>query len=236
MLASAKQLRKSDNKHVDLSQSSWAWTKQLPCLQELEPCSQPSGQGVSPWTPHRFVQHGTYVTLHVLPRFQPETPQKSRGRLWGPQEQPGRWGGAATEGSVQCPCELASVPRGRDLPIHGYSILQGSAAAFFVCWPSSGQRIWKQHGKDPMGEAPGATKTSKHKGLTQQPLSLLPSPCRAWRPRTVHAVFPQSLHTHKMLWCLLVPRRHYKKKGTKDFNSMRHSRTIKSHAAKAMYK
>lgn len=102
--------------------------------------------------------------------------------------------------------------------------------------PAVGQRIWKQHGKDPMGEAPGATKTSKHKGLTQQPLSPLPSPCRAWRPGFVHAVFPQSLHTHKMLWCLLVPHRHYKKKGTKDFNSMRHSRTIKSHAAKAMYK
>lgn len=84
MLASEKQLRKSDNKHVDLSQSSGAWTKQLPCLQELEPCSQPSGQGVSPWTPHGFVQHGTYVTLHVLPKFQPETPQKSCGRLWGP--------------------------------------------------------------------------------------------------------------------------------------------------------
>lgn len=81
MLASEKQLRKSDNKHVDLSQSSGAWTKQLPCLQELEPCSQPSGQGVSPWTPHGFVQHGTYVTLHVLPKFQPETPQKSCGRL-----------------------------------------------------------------------------------------------------------------------------------------------------------
>lgn len=44
LLASEKQCRKSNNKHVDLSQFSRAWTKQPPCVQgKVKPYSQLSG-------------------------------------------------------------------------------------------------------------------------------------------------------------------------------------------------